>query len=116
MLFTYLFHKDVFNNSILYLDEGWSSEANSYFEEIAQGQILQANVTAILEDGSYSVQLYKVQGVSVSTKKTLIQQYMDFINEFCAPEHSHQQRTGQAGIRRMDQSNQQQALRRATLS
>jgi len=45
-------------------DEGWSCEANAYFEEIAQGQILQAFVTGIIEDGSYSVQLYKVQGVS----------------------------------------------------
>jgi A-kinase anchor protein 1 len=44
--------------------DGWTAEANRYFEELAQGQILQTVVSNLTEDGSYLVQLYKVQGVS----------------------------------------------------
>lgn len=47
---------------------GWSSEATSVFEELAQGQILQALLVEYAEDGIPCVHLYRVQGVSVSIK------------------------------------------------
>lgn len=44
---------------------GWSLEASSYFEELAQGQILQAQIVAYSEDGVPFVHLYRIQGVTV---------------------------------------------------
>lgn len=43
---------------------GWSVEACATFEELAQGQILQALVVDHAEDGVPFVHLYRVQGVS----------------------------------------------------
>ncbi|XP_022253463.1 uncharacterized protein LOC111088239 [Limulus polyphemus] len=45
---------------------GWSVEACNTFEEIAQGQILKAIIVAYAEDEIPCVNLYRVQGVSVS--------------------------------------------------
>ncbi|XP_015921172.1 uncharacterized protein [Parasteatoda tepidariorum] len=42
----------------------WSSEATSVFEELAQGQILQALLVEYADDGIPCVYLYRVQGVS----------------------------------------------------
>lgn len=42
----------------------WSLEACATFEELAQGQILQAMVVAYAEDGVPYVHLYRVQGLS----------------------------------------------------
>lgn len=42
----------------------WSSEATAVFEELAQGQILQALLVEYAEDGIPCVHLYRVQGVS----------------------------------------------------
>jgi len=44
-------------------DDGWSIQANSYFEELARGQMLQAIVSHYDENGFY-VHLYKVRGAS----------------------------------------------------
>ncbi|XP_054714075.1 A-kinase anchor protein 1, mitochondrial-like [Uloborus diversus] len=43
---------------------GWSAEATATFEELAQGQILQAVLVEYADDGVPCVHLYKVQGVS----------------------------------------------------
>jgi hypothetical protein len=43
----------------------WTHEANLLFEELAQGQILQAFIVGYTESGIPLVNLYKVQGVSV---------------------------------------------------
>ena len=45
---------------------GWSNEANAYFEEIAQGSMLQANIISYANDGVQFIHLHKVQGSSVS--------------------------------------------------
>ncbi|GFS77353.1 a-kinase anchor protein 1, mitochondrial [Nephila pilipes] len=44
--------------------EGWSSEARSTFEELAQGQILQAFLVEYATDGIPCVHLYRVQGIT----------------------------------------------------
>ncbi|XP_035212876.1 A-kinase anchor protein 1, mitochondrial-like isoform X2 [Stegodyphus dumicola] len=44
--------------------EGWSAEATATFEELAQGQILQAVLVEYAEDGIPCVHLYRVQGIS----------------------------------------------------
>lgn len=46
--------------------EGWSAEATATFEELAQGQILQALLVEYASDGIPCVHLYRVQGISVS--------------------------------------------------
>ncbi|RWS00811.1 uncharacterized protein B4U79_09194, partial [Dinothrombium tinctorium] len=45
-------------------ENGWTPEANSLFEELAQGQILQANIVGYAEDGIPFVNLHKIQGAS----------------------------------------------------
>lgn len=44
--------------------EGWSAEARSTFEELAQGQILQALLVEYATDGIPCVHLYRVQGIT----------------------------------------------------
>ncbi|KAG8176426.1 hypothetical protein JTE90_008558 [Oedothorax gibbosus] len=44
--------------------EGWSAEATATFEELAQGQILQALIVDYAPDGNPCVHLYRVQGIS----------------------------------------------------
>lgn len=50
----------------------WTQEANVLFEELAQGQILQAFIVGYTESGIPLVNLYKVQGVSVRFHSLLI--------------------------------------------
>lgn len=47
-------------------DDGkWTSDATYCFEDLAQGQMLQAYVTAVDEQGCYYVHLYRILGASV---------------------------------------------------
>lgn len=50
--------------SCLCLAEDWSPEACATFEDLAQGQILQALIVGYAENGIPLVHLYRVQGVS----------------------------------------------------
>lgn len=43
--------------------QGWTLEASSCFEELAQGQILQAQIVAYSDEGIPYVHLYRIQGV-----------------------------------------------------
>lgn len=56
----------MFINLIDLPESGWSIQSSTAFEELAQGQILQANIVAYAPDGIPMVHLFKVQGVSVS--------------------------------------------------
>ena len=47
-------------------DMGWTPEANALFEELAQGQILQAIVVGFAQNGIPLVNLFKIQGINVS--------------------------------------------------
>ncbi|KAI1293589.1 A-kinase anchor protein 1, mitochondrial [Halotydeus destructor] len=54
-------------------DEGWSTEASQYFEEQAQGQILQAVATSCSPDETCHVRLYKYQnGATVYINEDLV--------------------------------------------
>ncbi|CAG2107305.1 unnamed protein product [Medioppia subpectinata] len=45
-------------------ETGWTAEANALFEELAQGQILQAIVVGYADNGIPYVNLFKIQGIS----------------------------------------------------
>ncbi|CAG2170286.1 unnamed protein product [Oppiella nova] len=45
-------------------DMGWTPEANALFEELAQGQILQATVVGFAQNGIPLVNLFKIQGIN----------------------------------------------------
>jgi len=62
---TITYSESLFSKTIA--EVGWTSEANALFEELAQGQILQALIVGYNEAGVPLVHLYKVQGVSVRT-------------------------------------------------
>ncbi|GIX82310.1 a-kinase anchor protein 1, mitochondrial [Caerostris extrusa] len=54
--------------------EGWSAEATSTFEQLAQGQFLQALLVEYAADGLPCVHLYRVQGVTnVFINKELVE-------------------------------------------
>ncbi|RWS26726.1 A-kinase anchor protein 1-like protein, partial [Leptotrombidium deliense] len=45
-------------------ENGWTVDANTVFEELAQGQFLQANIVGYSDDGIPFVHLHRIQGAS----------------------------------------------------
>lgn len=44
----------------------WSTEANNFFEELAQGQIIYASIIGYVENDVPVVDLFKLEGTNVS--------------------------------------------------